>query len=72
MPSEFKNMTNQLQICNWLVKHPRILKLSYEMLSMSISSTSSTSVSTSPSEASPTVSADEVNRNIFIDDVLNK
>jgi len=27
-------MTNQLQICNWLVNHPNILQMATQMLNM--------------------------------------
>jgi|tagenome__1003787_1003787.scaffolds.fasta_scaffold20954407_2 hypothetical protein len=31
-PPQFEEITNQLQICNWLVKRPNILRLANEML----------------------------------------
>lgn len=33
MPSQFEDITNQLQVCNWLVDHPDILRLANQMLS---------------------------------------
>ncbi|GBC40033.2 uncharacterized protein OCT59_012174 [Rhizophagus irregularis] len=34
VPPQFESMTNQLQICNWLVDHPDILQLATQMLNM--------------------------------------
>ncbi|GBB85349.1 hypothetical protein RclHR1_01190025 [Rhizophagus clarus] len=34
VPPQFESMTNQLQICNWLVKNPAILQLATQMLNM--------------------------------------
>lgn len=57
IPPQFEAATNQLQICNWLVAHPNILKLANEMLAASSASTSSTStLSTSSSSVSDNVS----------------
>lgn len=33
MPSQFEDMTNKLQVCNWLVTRPDILRLANQMLS---------------------------------------
>lgn len=34
LPPQFEEMTNQLQICNWLVAHPEILNLANKMLTV--------------------------------------
>jgi hypothetical protein len=39
-------MTNQLQVCNWLVHHPEILKLANEMLSSTTTSLTSPPLTT--------------------------
>ena len=66
IPPQFEAATNQLQICNWLVAHPNILKLANDMLAASTaspSSTSSTSTSsTSPSSTSPSSVSDSVSK----------
>jgi hypothetical protein len=54
IPLQFRKMTNKLQICNWLVNHPDILKLSNEMLVKSKSS-SSDPISSIPSSISDNV-----------------
>ena|GEM_PF-4538464 len=46
-PPQFEEMTNQLQVCNWLVKHPNILRLANEMLAAKKSQTSLQTSSTS-------------------------
>jgi hypothetical protein len=56
IPPQFESATNQLQICNWLVAHPNILKLANDMLAASSASTSSTSTSSS----SPSLVSDNV------------
>src|SRR6266516_6737873 len=68
IPHQFEAATNQLQICNWLVAHPNILKLANDMLAASTASTSSTS-STSTSSTSPSSVSDNVStRDIFWND----
>src|SRR2546429_5716242 len=66
IPPQFEAATNQLQICNWLVAHPNILKLANDMLAASTASTSSTSTSsTSPSSVSDNVSTRDIFWNDF-------
>ena len=66
IPPQFEAATNQLQICNWLVTHPNILKLANDMLAASTASTSSTSTSsTSPSSVSDNVSTRDIFWNDF-------
>src|SRR6266513_1876560 len=63
IPPQFEAATNQLQICNWLVAHPNILKLANDMLAASTASTSTSS--TSPSSVSDNVSTRDIFWNDF-------
>src|SRR5256884_6925044 len=64
IPPQFEAATNQLQICNWLVAYPNILKLANYMLATSVTSISSTSLTstslTSPSSVSDNVSTKDI------------
>jgi hypothetical protein len=46
-------MTNQLQICNWLVNHPTILRLASEMLAAKSNAPSSSLTTTQIAAPSP-------------------
>ncbi|GET03712.1 hypothetical protein GLOIN_2v1479627 [Rhizophagus clarus] len=60
IPVQFGAMTNQLQICNWLVLHPSVLHLANKMLDASTKQPSTnlplTTLTSSPSDNAKSIS----------------
>jgi hypothetical protein len=58
-PPQFEKMTNQFQVCNWLVKRPNILRLANDMLAAKKSKTLQIP-SQNPSQTPPQTSSVKV------------
>jgi len=48
LPASFAEMSNMLDICNWLVKQPHILELANQMLAASTNTSSNTNMVINP------------------------